>query len=116
MAHTCSDQCFDKHAVCVLKGELDLATVGRFRRAAIDTMNENGPALTLDVAGVTFMDCAGLSMIIALHREALVRGGHVTLTGTPPSVSRLLRLSRLHAVIATSDAASAVSADEAKLA
>lgn len=116
MAHTCTDQCFDTHAVCVLKGELDLATVGRFRRAAIDTMNENGPALTLDVSGVTFMDCASLSMIIALHREARVRGGHVTLTGTPPSVWRLLRLTKLDTVMATSETASGVFAAEAQLA
>jgi anti-sigma B factor antagonist len=116
MADTCTDQCFDKHAVCVLKGELDLATVDRFRRAAIDTMNENGPALTLDVSGVTFMDCSSLSMIIALHREARVRGGHVTLAGTSPSVLRLLHLSKLDTVIATSEAASEVFAAEAQLA
>jgi anti-anti-sigma factor len=94
----CGNECVEPHALCIVEGEVDLATAGEFRRAAVLAMDEHGPALTLDLSHVSFMDCAGLSALVLVRKQATARGGHVTLTGPPDVVSRLLRLVGLDTV------------------
>jgi anti-sigma B factor antagonist len=88
----CSNGCVDRHAVFVVAGEIDLASADQVRQAALEVMDRDGPALTLDLAQVTFMDCSGLSMLLILRKEADTRGGHLTLAGLPDMVFRLLHL------------------------
>ena len=91
----CNSTCVDRHAVCVVEGEIDLASAEEFQRKALDAMDSHGPTLTLELSGVTFMDCAGLSVLVFVRAEATARGGHVTLTGPSEMISRLLRLGGL---------------------
>lgn len=98
----CAEDCAIGHAVCVLEGEIDLATADEFRRKALESMDQFGPRLTLDLSGVTFMDATGLSVLIYVRREAEARGGHITLVGTPQAVSYLLRISGLESVFVSS--------------
>ena len=95
MSPQCISTCLERHAVCVVEGEIDVASADEFQLRALDSMNGHGPTLTLDLSRVTFMDCAGLSVLVYLRTEATARGGHVTLTGLSETISRLLRLSRL---------------------
>ena len=101
----CAEDCAIGHAVCVLDGEIDLATADEFRRKALESMDQFGPRLTLDLSGVTFMDVTGLSVLIYVRREAEARGGHITLGGTPQAVSYVLRLCGLESAFLSSGSA-----------
>ncbi len=91
----CNSTCVERHAVCVVEGDIDLASAKEFQRKALDAMDRHGPTLTLDLSRVTFMDCAGLSVLVFVRTEASARGGHMTLTGPSDMICRLLRLSGL---------------------
>jgi anti-anti-sigma factor len=71
-------------------------SAGGLRRDALDAMDAQGPEITLDMSRVTFMDCAGLSVLSMVRNEAISRGGHVTLVGLTDMSSRLLQVFGLH--------------------
>lgn len=83
------------HARCVLTGELDLATADDVRRLAKAALEATGPDLTVDLSGVTFLDCSGLSPLICLSRDIQSSGGRLTLTGARPQVRRVFDLTGL---------------------
>jgi anti-sigma B factor antagonist len=101
----CADDCAAGHAVCTLEGDIDLTTADEFRRKSVDSMDQFGPRLTLDLTGVTFMDVTGLGVLIYVRREAEARGGHITLVGTPQGVSYVLRLCGLESAFLSSGSA-----------
>ncbi len=77
----------------VVSGEVDLANVHQLR-AALDAVEEGTP-LVLDVAGVTFMDSAGLRELL----DAWRRIGSVTLLDPPPNLERLLQVTQADSVL-----------------
>jgi len=58
----------DDVAIVKPRGELDLATVETLRDA-LDDINDAG-RLVLDLRGLSFLDCTGLHLLVALHRRA----------------------------------------------
>jgi len=74
-------------------GELDLATVDTLR-AALDGI-ETAPRLVLDLRGLSFIDCPGLHLLVALHRRAQRDGFQLTLVPPAPPADRAIRLSGL---------------------
>ncbi|MHB1139209.1 MAG: STAS domain-containing protein [Microthrixaceae bacterium] len=77
----------------VLSGEVDLANVEQLR-AALEAV-DGGTPLVLDVAGVTFMDSAGLRELL----DAWRRLGSVTLLDPPPNLERLLQVTQADSVL-----------------
>ncbi|MGW2439467.1 STAS domain-containing protein [Streptomyces goshikiensis] len=72
-------------------GELDVLAAAEVRfvlQQAVATC----PLTVVDLSGVRFCDCAGLSALLAAHRRARDRGVELQLRAVPPSVARLLRL------------------------
>lgn len=80
--------------MCLVCGEVDLATADKMERSAAQAMDAHGPYLILDLCGVTFMDARGIAAMLRLREKALARGGHLRLTGVPPVVLRLLLLTK----------------------
>lgn len=103
MRLACEDECRDRHAVCTVEGEIDLATADDFQRMALEALDGNGLGLTLDLSRVTFMDCAGLNVLLVVHRTARARGGHLDIVGVTDPVTRLLVLAGLDATFALPD-------------
>lgn len=58
----------DDVAIVQARGELDLATVETLR-AALDDIKGAG-RLVLDLRGLSFLDCAGLHLLVALQQRA----------------------------------------------
>ncbi len=55
-----------------------------------------GPlAVTLDLAGVGFVDCSGLAVLIWAHQQLSARNGRLICTGAQPVVRRIVRLTGL---------------------
>ncbi|MFJ4850278.1 MULTISPECIES: STAS domain-containing protein [unclassified Streptomyces] len=92
-------------------GELDLYA-GESVGARLDEACA-GPHLDLvvDLRGVGFLDCGGLSVLIRARRRTLERGGRFGLVADNPPVLRLLRLTRTTGVFTVhADLASALAA------
>jgi anti-anti-sigma factor len=72
-----------------LGGELDVATApGLARRLA--PLTETGSHFLLDLAGVQFCDCAGLSLFLRLREQVISAGGSLHLTAATAAMRRLI--------------------------
>jgi len=70
-------------------GEIDAHTAPALA-AAIDAA---GPEVTLDLAGVEFVDSSGLRVLIDAHQRLADAGGALRLTALSEPVRRLLEIS-----------------------
>jgi anti-sigma B factor antagonist len=77
-----------------LQGDLDLLGAGALRRLLKGPPAIGGP-LVFDLAGLDFLDCAGLSVLVDAQRRAAGDGHAVQLTGAAGEVRRLLALTGL---------------------
>ena len=82
----------DAHTL-VMVGELDTHTATQLAEQ-LDTIADGTP-LVLDVAGVSFISSAGLSVILSTQRRLDGSGGSLTLRSPTPTISRLVELSGL---------------------
>jgi anti-anti-sigma factor len=55
--------------VLLVRGELDLATAGVLR----DRLDADPPVTVIDMAGVTFLDSSGISVLAHAHRTRPIR-------------------------------------------
>jgi anti-anti-sigma factor len=51
-----------------------------------------GPQLAPDLAGVTFIDCAGVNVLLATRRRAGLEAGSVDVIRASPRVRRVISL------------------------
>ncbi|MEU4034202.1 STAS domain-containing protein [Streptomyces collinus] len=75
-----------------VRGELDLVSGDRLRNPLGEALATSTGGLDLDLSGLTFCDCAGLTVLLELRRRALSGGKTITIQHTSPTVDRLLRL------------------------
>jgi anti-anti-sigma factor len=80
-------------AIVQPRGELDIATVETLR-AALDGVEIAG-RLVLDLRGLSFMDSAGLHLLVALHERAQRDGFQLTLVAPAAPADKAIRLSGL---------------------
>ncbi|MCQ8835816.1 STAS domain-containing protein [Streptomyces malaysiensis] len=73
-------------------GELDLVTAGDVRQTLQDAVGENRVVI-IDLAGLTFCDCTGLSALLAAARTAQASDVELRLCAIPCFLARILRLS-----------------------
>ncbi len=77
-------------------GEVDIAAVTRLRPSWVALVDATRPELVIvDLGQVTFMDVAGLGLLLALRNRQQRHGGRVHLRSVPAPVTRLLRLTGL---------------------
>lgn len=77
-------------------GEVDLATSPMLREVLHRVLREQAPAiLDVDLAGVAFFDCSGISALVAVRNAAAQAGGQVTVSNPRPIVRRVLELTGL---------------------
>lgn len=83
-----------------LCGELDHHSAEQARNM-LDTMLHDITIrdLTLNLSGVTFMDSAGLGVILGRYRILSLRGGKLTVCGMSSAIDRIFRMSGLYAIV-----------------
>ena len=79
-------------AIC---GEIDIQSAPGLREELLRVIRRRGPQVTIDLAGVTFLDCAGINVLLATRRRAQLEDGWVRLVRAPPQVRRMLSLLNL---------------------
>jgi anti-anti-sigma factor len=78
-----------------LKGELDLASIGRVEQAAEALLAQGVRALVLDLGDVSFVDSSGLRLFIVLDQRARADGWKLTLTRPQPQAMTVFVVSGL---------------------
>jgi anti-sigma B factor antagonist len=104
-------------AIVAVSGELDIdSALGLERDLA--PVADAGRALILDLAGLRFCDCAGLSLFLRVQQRARAAGGSLHLAALTPQVLRVITAARLADVLPiTASVADTVAAlDEAAIA
>ena len=86
-------------AVLRPSGELDLATVDRFRREVQAALADAPEELVLDLRDVTFLDSSGIAVLASALRAQQVRGGRLVLAHPQGIVGRALDLVGLGALV-----------------
>jgi anti-anti-sigma factor len=81
-------------------GEIDRWSGTRLLHCAFDVMREHGPRLAINLAGVTFMDCGGVQVLLAIRQRAQLLGGQLRVVSTSPPVRRVLEIIGLNTVLA----------------
>jgi anti-anti-sigma factor len=80
-------------------GEVDLATAPMLRDRLLDVLRGQAPAVVdVDLAGVTFLDCSGISALVAVRNAAIQAARQMRITQPQPIIRRMLDVTGLLAV------------------
>jgi anti-anti-sigma factor len=81
-------------------GEIDLATVDALREELLGVLSAQLPeCVEIDLAGVSLMDCTGLTVLIITRQAALRIGCQLRITNPRPIVQRVLEATGLLGVL-----------------
>ncbi|MEZ0076926.1 STAS domain-containing protein [Planotetraspora sp. GP83] len=78
-------------AVVTVVGDLDATTTAQLHDS-IQRARDLSPHLLLDLAGMTFMDSAGIRVLLDAYNHARAHGGSFTLSGPRPSPRKVMEL------------------------
>ena len=78
--------------VVEIHGEIDIFSAPGLRDELLRVIRRHGPQLALDLADVTFIDCAGVNVLLATRRRAGLEDGSVDVIGASPRVRRVISL------------------------
>jgi anti-sigma B factor antagonist len=76
-------------------GEIDILAAQWLREELLSVILWHGPGLVLDLSGVTFMDCAGINLLLASRRRARLAGGRLRVIGASAAASRIIAMTGL---------------------
>jgi len=75
-----------------VSGELDMESGPGLCDELTCMIWANGPYLALDLTGVTFIDCAGLTALLTTRKAVQAQGGSLRLVAVSRCVGRLLKI------------------------
>ncbi|MEH1128439.1 STAS domain-containing protein [Micromonospora sp. CPCC 206061] len=82
-------------------GEVDLATTPLLRERLLRMLRDERPdLLDVDLTGVTFLDCTGLGVLVAVRSAAVQAGCQMRVSHPQPIVRRVLEVTGLLSVFA----------------
>jgi len=81
-----------RRSVLLLQGELDLCTRDRVRCAISSALKHRPRILVVDLSGLDFIDCSGLSVLVWAHQRLAEQGRRLLITGSKPIVRRVFCL------------------------
>ena len=84
-----------QRSVLRLQGELDVSNRDRLYSAISSALENHPPLLVVDLSGLAFIDCAGLSVLVWAHKRLAGCGHRLIITGANPVAQRLLHLTGL---------------------
>jgi anti-sigma B factor antagonist len=85
-------------AMIHISGEIDLATCPQLQSVVVDLVDRGCHQLILDLERVSFMDCAGIRVLVDARRRVQEHGGSVRLVRPRPLVWRVLALTGMTTV------------------
>jgi anti-sigma B factor antagonist len=92
MEFSLSARVSDRESVVSVAGDLDIATAGQLGDLLTQVLRAGSCWVLLDLAHVTFMDCAGLAVLVRAREASEVAGGGLCLLDVPRCVRLLLAM------------------------
>jgi anti-sigma B factor antagonist len=90
--------------VVTVRGELDVATSPLLRAALAELVEAAGvPCIVVDLAGVTFIDSAGVHALVEASKRLGGGGGELVLSGVKPGAFKVLDVCGLTSVFRSID-------------
>ena len=86
-------------AVAEVSGEIDIASAAWLREALLLAIRRHGPVICVDLRRVTFIDCSGISALLATARRASLEGGQMRVVRPSAQAWRLIMLLSLRDVL-----------------
>jgi anti-sigma B factor antagonist len=84
-----------KRSVLRLQGELDVSSRDHLCHAISSALENHPPVLVMDLSGLSYTDCAGLSVLVWAHKRQAGCGHRLVITCAKPIIRRLLHLTGL---------------------
>jgi len=81
-----------RRSLLLVQGELDLCTRDRLRRAISNALKRRPSVLVVDLSGLDFIDCSGLSVLVWAHKRLAEQDRQLLITGSTPTVRRVICL------------------------
>ncbi|MCK2216395.1 STAS domain-containing protein [Actinomadura sp. ATCC 31491] len=90
----------DETVTVTVAGELDIATTELLRGHLLELLREAGRgrrdvSLVIEVGRLSFIDAAGLGILVSVRNQAVRQRTPVRLANVPPAMERLLRITGL---------------------
>ena len=82
-----------------LRGDVDIATVGRAEVVLLDALLTGPETVVLDLARVTFLDSCGLHLAMNATQVAAAQGVRFIVVPGPPHVQRIFALAGVASVV-----------------
>jgi anti-anti-sigma factor len=86
-------------ATIQIGGEIDLATCPRLQAVLVELVDRGCHQLIVDLEQVSFLDCAGIGVLVAARRRVQAHGGSLRLVSPRPFVWRVLALTGMTTVL-----------------
>ena len=87
----------DGRAVAVIRGELDAATALGAQEYVRQVIERSSGPVAVDLSGVSFCDARGLRALVGMSAAARTAGRRLSLTGTRPSIKKIMRITGVDA-------------------
>ncbi len=89
-----------QRVIVSLVGELDHHSAAQ-ARASLDAMLRDVTVreMQLDLSQVSFMDSAGLGVVLGRYKTLSARGGRMIVSGVKTSIDRIFRMSGIYALV-----------------
>ncbi len=85
----------------VIVGDLDSSTAPVLRQKLEDeVLPDPGDEVVLDIGLVSFINSAGLNLLLSLNSELIIQGSKLVIYSPPPMAQRLFDITRLSEVLA----------------
>ncbi len=79
-------------------GEIDIYTTPQFKEAVSAAINENKPAIVINMANVTYMDSSGFGTLLSATKRLRPLEGALYLSGCNEAIQRMLQITRLNTI------------------
>jgi anti-anti-sigma factor len=88
---------YDSHGAVLFRveGELDLTEVARVKSALLPEIQPVA-RIVIDLSGVTYLDSAGIGILIGLHRKAQGQDASLRVAAPSTGVARILKIIALN--------------------
>lgn len=88
----------DDIPVLDVTGEIDIYTTPQFKEAVSAAIDENKPAIVINMANVTYMDSSGFGTLLSATKRLRPLDGALYLSGCNEAIQRMLQITRLNTI------------------
>lgn len=79
-------------------GEIDIYTTPQFKEAVSEAIDQNKPAIVINMAKVTYMDSSGFGTLLSATKRLRPLDGALYLSGCNEAIQRMLQITRLNTI------------------